>query len=394
VAIGCYIPQYAPASFKGVGFEAEEVTSEHGRRGAEGEFPFGEQTGYADLGRKIRRYTLKGRYVNNDHIASASAIIAACESPGPGLLIHPTRGAIMVACTRLSVTDDPLNEQGITHLDFEFVEANEFATGLGLGISIFGISLVDITATLSVSFQNMYRMRDVRYYNVAEVQQTVVDGMSALRTEFRKALASGGTDEQWLALSTMDMLIADPTSLTDASTAFSAFERSIKTLSAATSGQAKYDAFRKVANTMARVSSLPGESGDAQDAVYSTVRILSAANMAKAALEVAVVTLDDALRQYDAVVTIISQEVEAAKIACDTDLYLELRKFETELKKQLLNRAYNLPSLVEYDFGGGVHSLVAAHAIFGDAKRFKEIEERNPLSWPFAIGPKIIATRS
>ncbi|RPH73630.1 hypothetical protein EHM76_05065, partial [bacterium] len=42
---------YVPASFKGVQFYCVDADVEGGRRGAEGEFPFGEETAYADLGR-------------------------------------------------------------------------------------------------------------------------------------------------------------------------------------------------------------------------------------------------------------------------------------------------------------------------------------------------------
>ena len=104
MALGCYTAPYLPASFKGVPFEALTAESEHGRRGAEGEFPFGEQTAYADLGRKIRRYSLKARFVLNSHVDDSAALIAACESPGSGALAHPTRGIVNAACTSCKVS--------------------------------------------------------------------------------------------------------------------------------------------------------------------------------------------------------------------------------------------------------------------------------------------------
>ena len=87
MAIGCYNPDenYLPASFKGVPFEALEVTSQHGRRGAQGEFPWGENTAYVDLGRSIRTYSISGRVSDNNHIAMANALAAAVETPGAGI---------------------------------------------------------------------------------------------------------------------------------------------------------------------------------------------------------------------------------------------------------------------------------------------------------------------
>src|SRR4029079_15752726 len=95
-----------PASFKGVGFWCTEADIEGGRRGAEGEFPFGEDTAYADLGRKIRVFHLSAEFAEADHVWDSQALFDACQSPGPGLLVHPTRCTHMVACRSVKVTDN------------------------------------------------------------------------------------------------------------------------------------------------------------------------------------------------------------------------------------------------------------------------------------------------
>mgnify|MGYP001608437230 CR=1 FL=1 len=66
-------------------------------------------------------------------------------------------------------------------------------------------------------------------------------------------------------------------------------------------------------------------------------------------------------------------------------------QFRTEAQTVLLNRAYLLPALITYKFGGAVHSLVAAYAIYNDAKRFREIEASNPSDYPYALGPNVVA---
>lgn len=393
MAEACYTPLYLPASFKGVSFVAEESTSEHGRRGAEGEFPFGESTAYADLGRKIRRYTIKGRFQNNAHIASSSLLIAACESPGPGLLIHPTRGAVLVACTKLSVSDDPLNEQGISHLDLEFVEANEVATGLSVGLSIFGLAVNVLYGVLGDSFEVNYVIDDVPYWRVPSVLDASSDAMQAISLEFGKAITGTDDNGKWSALATMRTYVHDSAKLADSKQAFKAFRQSIITLANTAKGQAKYDSFKTIANKVALVSRLPEEAGDAENAMFGMVRILAVTQMVKAALEVPTTTIDAALNQYDEIVTIMDQELAASRSTCEDDVYIQLRKFETEAKVRLLQRAYGLPALIEYDFHGGVNSLMAAYDIFNDAKRFKEIEDRNPGHFPWSIASPIIAAR-
>src|SRR5262245_33307215 len=120
-----------PASFKGVGFQCTDADAEGGRRGAEGEFPFGEDTAYADLGRKIRVYHLTAVFREDDHVGDSSALFAVCESPGPGILVHPTRGTVMAACRSCKVSDKLEEGQGETTAELEFVEANPVGGGLG-----------------------------------------------------------------------------------------------------------------------------------------------------------------------------------------------------------------------------------------------------------------------
>jgi len=394
MAEACYVPQYLPASFKGVAFEAMEATSEHGRRGAEGEFPFSDNPAYADLGRKIRRYTVRGRFANNAHLASSDTLITVCETPGPGILIHPTRGAVFVACTQLSVTDNVMEEMGVTYIDFEFVEANLFGNGIALGGSIFGIGVTAIFEAIGAAFTDQYQIENVRFYRVKNIHQSVSDRMADIKREFESFNSKNPTQNGWYAINTMGDIIDDPASIRNSSDAFEAFKRATRTLSSIATGQEKYDAFRRIANNAALVSSLPEEAGSTEDAVNSMARMLAMVGMAQAALETPVTNLVEALAQYDQVVQIISEELAAARATCQDSLYIKLREFESQAKTQLLKRAYGLPALVTYNFSKSVHSLVAAYEIYGDAKRFRDIETFNTGKWPFLVGPTVQAPRA
>lgn len=390
----CYVPNYFPASFKGVSFDAMEATSEHGRRGAEGEFPFSDNPAYADLGRKIRRYSLKARFPRNDHIAAATALIAACESYGPGILVHPTRGAVSVACTRLNVTDNVLEEMGVTYVDLEFVEGNIFGNGIAFGGTVFGLAVTPIYEGINAAFADQYQIENVRFYRIRDVENTVSDRMAAVKKEFEKYNARQPTLNGWQAVATMQDIVDDPASVRSTNDAFEAFKRSMRSIAAISTGDEKYASFKRIANDAAWVSTLPDEAGLSQDAVNVMVRLLAMVNMVQAALETEVTNLSQALDQYDAVVQIIDEELTAARATCQDGLYIQLRAFESSAKTSLLKRAYGLPALVEYNFSRGVSSLMAAYEIYGDAKRFREIETFNPSYTPFKLGPKVIAPRA
>ena len=84
-------------------------------------------------------------------------------------------------------------------------------------------------------------------------------------------------------------------------------------------------------------------------------------------------------------------QADAARLRCDDELHLALVEYITSAQTALLERIYGTPPIIEYDFAGGVSTLVAAHEIYRDARRAHEIEARNPSAFPWALGPTVAA---
>jgi hypothetical protein len=131
-----------------------------------------------------------------------------------------------------------------------------------------------------------------------------------------------------------------------------------------------------------------------QNAVLSTARILGAGYLANAAASSTATTSQDACRQYGMVTTVLRQEMQLARFFCDDALYMALHTFLVDAQRVLLSRVFDSPLVVEYNFNAGVFSVVAAHQIYGDAKRFAEIEARNIAALPFHIGPMVAAVQA
>jgi prophage DNA circulation protein len=392
MATACYTPGYLRASFRGVEFHALDVSSEHGRRGAEGEFPFGETTAYADLGIKIRHYRISGQLRENTHIRDTAALIAACEFPGPGLLIHPTRGALTVACSRISVQDNPETSGGVTEVELEFVEANVLGSGFLLSGMLGSVAMTAITAAISGSISRNYSPATVRWYQAAQATGAGQAAIAQIRDQYALATASATTDETWRTIADFNAIVNDPFILQDPDTFTKALTNGMTYLESVTSGAQKATAFRSLMNWGAKVSSLVGEAAQTENAVYSAVRILAAGYVTRGLLEQPTTTLDAALTDYDRITAVLQEEAIIANTEChDPALYLAIRDFLVQVQTQLLQRAYDLPALVVYKFTGGTHSLKAAYEIYGDARRFADLESRNPQYLPWAFGPEVVA---
>lgn len=111
-----------PASFNGAPFHVEAGGKSSGRRIALHEYPKNDTPNTEDMGKMATRFQLSGYVIGEDYLLYRELLIAACEAEGPGLLIHPSMGALMVACAGYSVTEDR-QKGGMATFALEFVQA-------------------------------------------------------------------------------------------------------------------------------------------------------------------------------------------------------------------------------------------------------------------------------
>lgn len=388
----CIAPLYLPASYNGVFFEGMVAGSEHGRRGVTGEFPFGEQTAYQDMGIKIRKYSLTGRFQGPDCVAQTSALIAAVETPGPGTLSHPTRGVLQVACTSFKVKDELIQGAGETNFDMEFVDAGSFAVGIGSLPIIVGIS--DILSSVSDSFNDQYGSpaTTVPFFMMAALQTTAQSALAALATAFYQAIPGDSNQTVYQTLYQIQSSATNYNTWLTGPVMIQAMQFAFAAIDAyASDAPTEYVINQKLANVFAQSATLAGAAGQCQEAIFSALRTMCAAYMLRASSQIISANLEDALIQLDAISLIIVQEKENALAIDNNDLYIALAAFQASALKTLINAAYNLPPIISYNFRGGVPSLVAAHEIYGDCTQNVALELRNPFAFPYALGPTIFA---
>ncbi|KRR21363.1 hypothetical protein CQ14_06855 [Bradyrhizobium lablabi] len=380
---------YVQAAFKGVQFYCTEADVEGGRRGAEGEFPFGEETAYADLGRKIRVYHLTACFREDDHVSDSQALFMACESPGPGILVHPTRGTVMVACRSAKISDKIEEEAGETYAELEFVEANSVTGFAGV---LFGIISTALNSTSQTSFLRDYHPTQVSQpwrTDVINTAQRLVDVTyrAAVQTFTAESTAQDWRDILKLEeVATDDGLAANGVNVDRAlSNGFVTIAENIE------DPVTEFRVMRALANQASGSSVLPaGVAIDGEEAVLSRHRVLAAIGMAEAAMARIYSYVDEALAAMDAVLAVLDDEAKSAYANCDNGLFLELRKYATQFTEMMNNLAYRLPPLIAVDFGGGVHPLVAAYAIYNDAKRHRELETRNQVDANGRFAPVVV----
>ena len=368
-----------PASFKGVYFLCTEASIEGGRRGAEGEFPFAEETAYADLGRKIRVFNLTAVFREDDHVGDATAFFMACESPGPGMLVHPTKGTQMVACRSIKISDKLEDAQGETTAELEFVEANPVGTGIG-GM-LFGMISSALFTTSQTSFIRDYHPAQASQPWTSDVINTAQRLISTTATVAKQVLPPDAPLSEHRNVLRMDEVAQDDGLASDGAKVDAALVNGFHTIPIyVNSPDNEFRIMRQLANAATSASKLPaGTAAESEQAVLSRHRILAAIGMAEAAMARKYTYVGEALSAMDTTLSVLHDEEKAAYDNCDNPLFLEIRNYSVQFEQMMNDLAYRLPGLVAVDFMGGVHPLVAAYAVYNDATRHRDLEQRNKI---------------
>ncbi|WP_227734832.1 DNA circularization protein [Yersinia proxima] len=141
-----------PASFRGVPFAVMTAEGVFGRRQAIHEYPYRDTAWIEDLGRATRRLTIRGFLIQNSGLYTApdvmtqrDSLIAACEMPDAGTLVHPTLGEMTVSIPESGLR---LNEGAESGRVFEFT-----LTIIESGLRVFSItSSADAVSSIQSSW--------------------------------------------------------------------------------------------------------------------------------------------------------------------------------------------------------------------------------------------------
>lgn len=118
--------RWRPASFRGVEFKVDTGAKAGGRRGVTFEFPKRDMPSDEDMGRRAQRWAVSGYVIGPDYDIDASFLEDALNAEGPGLLIHPLMGEMLVRCE--TYTRSERKDQGnLAAFDMTFVEVGESA---------------------------------------------------------------------------------------------------------------------------------------------------------------------------------------------------------------------------------------------------------------------------
>ncbi|MDE2098621.1 MAG: DNA circularization N-terminal domain-containing protein [Patescibacteria group bacterium] len=441
-----------PASWKSTPFGVFDTDLGGGRKVAVHEYPSRDDQWPEDLGRRGRSLRVMGFLVNGGGQyggdgaiqAQAQEMLEACESAGPGDLVHPLYGRLTMQLVSFEFRH--AQAPGVLELRFEFAEsgpplypqvladtqsqskflgfaamaacAQSFAiqvteavhSALGGGAISAALvsftSIADIASTTATSLVNMVGILPGEFgrfvgQTVTDAQKTAssVEGLAALGASARESVAGAaaallGAADQGAYASPALMASASAAaagspqspstavlSAGDVVDVASGIQALVQSVQAANSDPAAAVRACLVLADFPAVAQASSEQVLANQAVTALARRMALAAAVQSSAAYVPASQQDAAAMRAQIATPISAEMLIAGDAGDDSSYLALQALLAALAADMAARGASLPQSVQVGFSAPLPSLVLAQRLYQDATRESQlVQEGNPIS--------------
>jgi prophage DNA circulation protein len=391
---------YLPGSFRGVPFRTASVRSSGGRRLVEHIFPERDDSVFEDLGRRNASFSFSAYVIGDDYFEQRQKLVKALDTPGPGKLIHPYWGDVLVQVDTWNCIEDT-NEGRVARFDLTMHKAGEAK------LTLVGPSAIDKLKDtkknfLDAALETLVEVYDVVSRPTAVLQDAINIGNKVLNVVDQAKKITGVYEEYQAKLSALKGQFVELALLSRAMgedlidlISFGTDAASPVTAAIAIGDQAKtqYDELKAITDvqdsSLSQFPSLASELGYPGMEIQKFVSRVALGNKAGLVGEMTLSNNAQALgilREIGGLV----QRIEGEEGVTD-GLYETARELRYNVAEVIRERLLTLDSLVSIELPEFEPSLVLAWQQFGDISREKEIVELNRVLNPgFVPGNKPI----
>ena len=399
--------QLRPGSFRGVPFETQSAKTTVGRRVQIHEFPQRDVPYVEDLGKKARKFEFTAVVVGADYVEKMQRLLDAIETPGPGILIHPWFGKVVVLAE--SANDISFSSKlRMATVTLKFVESGENRYPETTQDTKFKSKLIaDLLNNEAVkSFAERFNVSGAQDFVQSAISGNLqemlkLDAVQDIGTAFGMLDDLADLDSNALTLLSKDPLvlgnqIANAFGLSRVANVNASWRRVVRQLSALVEDEAlnKPEEIGDVALT---------SSAQIQEntiALQDLIRQVTVSNIVGATALVG--TEKDRVNDSAVVTTIAYQDlVELRDVALkaidsellktvDDNVYRAIEDGYSAVFNDLTVRAEKQAQLLDYVPPAVLPAVVIAYDRYGDANRDLEIVERNKISHEGFVPKRVI----
>jgi prophage DNA circulation protein len=373
-------------SFRGAEFKTDNSDRLGGRKTVKHEYPQHDMAFIEDMGRRGRSFSIQAYVVGQDYTTGRDALIDALEQEGPGELVHPYYGNLIVACAEYTVTETR-EEGAIARFSIKFEET--------VAEPVFPVATTDAAKAVSAAsdtaldkvgnaFTRFFSVDGLPQHAIDSATQAVKDASASLKTFMGPIVTA--TEEAARLKSDLDNMILDADALVRTPFVLVSRFRDVflSIFKAPALPSRKLDALLKAygftsgteppATTATRIT-----EGANRTALLNLVRQMAVIEGARVAPSVAYETHEDAVVTRDQLTDKLDEQAESTE---DDELFIELNNLRAQLVEAVPGTEKNLARILTYTPAVSMPSLVVAYDLYDDATRDGEIVTRNHVRHP------------
>ena len=401
--------EYLECSFRGVPFAILGSGGTAGRKFAVHDYPFRDNPKAEDIGRRGRGFRVRGFVCGLLYQVQFDAVLAAVEQPGPGLLIHPTRGVVNAAVLDFQWRE-PDGRSGVIELEFEFLEQKSLlsTTILAAAQAVIAVGSALLTSGASSDYQASTATGYALGSPVAGAATAVCAAWAAQAAALSlsptvTAAALAGLPTYYGRFVSGNAVVSEPDATVDTaladlvtgqgavSAAVAAVSSAIGPVALATATQGVSEALRGlVADPAAQIALLSqlagfapavvpssavigGAIAAAQAAAASLCRRSALASVALACSNYAPSSYDDAEALRTGIAALLGAEILVAADAGDDGSFGALRSLRAVVLKDLADRASQLAQLITVTRNLPIPAPLMAQQLYADGSRCADL---------------------
>lgn len=386
-------------SYKGAAFWVETDTEGGARRIVIHEFPMRDTPYLEDLGERYRDYTVTAYVASDRADTEAAALMATCAQRGPGVMVLPTIGPVLVRCLEFSRTHERDRLGFIAH-ELRFVR--EGASGaLASVASLVNMIFIQAEAAASVvaeAFAAAAFIKSVPDYVSEALQfgtENALATMEVIRTSYVNdpAVSSAQRDAIQLAYAALPEIMTNEDQVALQTVGKSVVDISmalVESMDPATALSVMAEILIDtpvVVNVSAPVTSIWHNEVRANAQSASTLlRIAALTAYCEAIAKIKLTDRQSAITLRANVSTYFDQQLEALPSEA-YDLFFAMTRMRDATVEYLSRSIIDLAPVVRVTANLGLPSLYWAWRLYKDPTRSTELAERNRVPHPSFMPP-------
>lgn len=390
-----YLDQLRQASFRGFEFFVDTSQVAGGRRAVQHQYPNRETPYTEDMGRAARSYQIEGHIIGQDYLEAKNRLFEVFEKKGPGELIHPFYGSLMIQVSSLNVSES-IREGAIATFSVTCLELGDarFPKGTNDKGAILGDNAANALVDIKTDFDENFSIAGLPEFAIQSARDLISSAQDTFDT-VTKPIADVAEAVAELSFATRN-LVAEANALLQSPQLLS--QRLLDSFdlmeAAITSNKTKREAYKSF-YSFTGDEEIPSTTPTRQqenknkNVFENFMRRAAAIKSTQPAIVAEFVSIDEANDARQEITAVIEQQIREIPVEeTNTELLQSLEDVNASLVDALPDPDTELPSIRTITPDTDEVSLLLAYDLNESLENEQDIIERNGIRHPGFIAAK------